>query len=278
MNDLKAVESHFKFGENWSSYSNLIDEDRIRSSVEGLQKLLGNGRVSGKRFLDIGCGSGLHSFAALLLGAKEIVATDLDADSVRTTEKVLAKHAAGKSCRVMQISVFDLPAQFLSNQLQPDFDVVYSWGVLHHTGAMGEAISKVAAMVKPGGLFAFALYRKTPYCGLWRAEKKWYAKTSLRQQEIARAIYVMLFRLGCFVTGRSFKKYVAEYKKMRGMEFLHDVHDWLGGYPYESISPPQVDRLLHELGFSLERRFVRSGLTGVLGSGCDEYVYKKAGP
>ncbi|HEY8857526.1 MAG TPA: class I SAM-dependent methyltransferase [Rugosibacter sp.] len=273
MNDLKVVESHFKFGENWSSYSNLIDEDRIRSSVEGLQKLLGNGGVSGKRFLDIGCGSGLHSFAALLLDAKEIVATDLDADSVKTTEKVLARHDTGKPYCVMQMSVFNLP-----DQLKPDFDVVYSWGVLHHTGAMVEAISKAAAMVAPNGLFAFALYRKTPYCGLWHAEKKWYAKTGLRQQEIARAIYVMLFRLGCFVTGRSFKKYVAEYKKMRGMEFLHDVHDWLGGYPYESISPPQVDRLLRELGFSLERRFIRSGLTGVLGSGCDEYVYKKAGP
>lgn len=270
MNDLKAVESHFKFGENWSSYSNLIDEDRIENSVKGLQKLLGDGGVSGKSFLDIGCGSGLHSFAALLLGAKEIVATDLDADSVATTEKVLAKHGANKPYRVMQVSVFDLP-----DKLQQTFDVVYSWGVLHHTGAMVEAISKAAAMVSPNGLFAFALYRKTPYCGLWRAEKKWYSKASLRQQEIARAIYVMLFRLGCFVTGRHFKQYVAEYKKMRGMEFLHDVHDWLGGYPYESISPPQVDQLLRQLGFSLERRFVRSGLMSVLGSGCDEYAYKK---
>ena len=272
MNDLKAVESHFKFGENWSSYSSLIDEDRIENSVKGLQKLLSDGGVSGKSFLDIGCGSGLHSFAALLLGAKEIIATDLDSDSVATTEKVLAKHGANKPYRVMQVSVFDLP-----DKLKQTFDVVYSWGVLHHTGAMVEAICKAAAMVSPDGLFAFALYRKTPYCGLWRAEKKWYSKASLRQQEIARAIYVMLFRLGCFVTGRSFKQYVAEYKKMRGMEFLHDVHDWLGGYPYESISPPQVDQLLRQLGFSLERRFVRSGLMNVLGSGCDEYVYKKVG-
>ncbi len=273
MNDLKAVESHFRFGENWSSYSDLIDEDRIRSSVEGLQKLLGDHGVLEKRFLDIGCGSGLHSFAALLLGAKEIVATDLDADSVKTTEAVLAKHGADKPYRVMQASVFDLPGK-----LQQTFDIVYSWGVLHHTGAMVEAIGKAATMVAPNGLFAFALYRKTPYCGLWRAEKKWYARANPRQQGIARAIYVTLFRLGCIVTGRSFKKYVAEYKKMRGMEFLHDVHDWLGGYPYESISPPEVDRLLRAHGFSLVRRFTRSGLTAVLGSGCDEYVYQKTGP
>lgn len=273
MSNLKAIESHFKFGENWSSYSDLINEDRIRSSVEGLQKLLGDNGVLEKRFLDIGCGSGLHSFAALLLGAKEIVATDLDSDSVKTTEKVLAKHGAGKPYRVMRISVFDLP-----DQLKPDFDVVYSWGVLHHTGAMVEAISRAAAMVVPNGLFVFALYRKTPYCGLWRAEKKWYSKASLRQQEIARTIYILFFRLGLCLTGRSFKRYVAEYKKMRGMEFLHDVHDWLGGYPYESISPPEVDRLLREHGFALVRRFTRPGLTAVLGSGCDEYVYQKTGP
>lgn len=270
MTDLKAVASHFKFGENWSSYSNLIDEGRVRSSYEGLKKLLGNGGALGKRFLDIGCGSGIHSFAALLLGAKEVVATDLDPDSVWTTEKVLRTHGSGKHYQVMQISVFDLP-----EKLPQKFDVVYSWGVLHHTGAMVEAIRNAAAMVAPGGLFAFALYRKSPFCRLWRAEKKWYSKASQHQQNIARTFYVVLFCLGCIATGRGFKKYVADYKKMRGMEFFHDVHDWMGGYPYESISPSEVDGLLGDLGFSLERKFVRSGVTDLLGSGCDEFVYKK---
>ncbi len=272
MSNLKNIEVHFKFGENWSSYSKLIDEGRVRSSLDGMIKLLGNDGVSGKRFLDIGCGSGIHSLAALLLGAREIVATDLDPDSVRTTENVLATHDATNHHRVMEVSVFDLP-----KTLPNKFDVVYSWGVLHHTGAMFEAIRSAADMVAPGGLFAFALYRKTPYCRFWRAEKKWYSRASRQQQKAVRGLYVFLFRMACRVTGRSFKTYVAEYRKMRGMEFYHDVHDWLGGYPYESISPLEVEELLCGLGFALERRFVRSGLNNILGSGCDEYVYRKIG-
>jgi 2-polyprenyl-6-hydroxyphenyl methylase/3-demethylubiquinone-9 3-methyltransferase len=270
MTDLRSVESHFKFGDNWSSYSTLIDADRISRSVDGLIKLFSDNAVRGRSFLDIGCGSGLHSLSALLLGAKEIVAIDLDAESIKATEKVLATYGAGNVYQVTKISVFDLP-----EKIRQRFDVVYSWGVLHHTGAMAEAISCAAAMVAPNGVFAFALYRKTPFCGFWRIEKKWYADSSPYLQRIATGAYVATFRLACLLTGRSFKNYVAEYKKMRGMEFLHDVHDWLGGYPYESIAPPAVDRLLRDLGFSLERRFVRVGFLATLAPGCDEYVYRK---
>lgn len=270
MSNLKSLDVHFEFGKNWLSYSKLIDEERIGSSIDGMKKLLGDDGVAGKRFLDIGCGSGIHSLAALLLGAREVVATDLDPDSVKTTESVLAQHDSGTLRQVMEVSVFDLPEVFPKR-----FDVVYSWGVLHHTGAMFEAIRSAAAMVAPGGLFAFALYRKTPYCRFWRAEKKWYSRAGRWQQKAARALYVLAFRMACRVTGRNFKTYIAEYKKMRGMEFFHDVHDWLGGYPYESISPLQVDDLLCSLGFVLERRFVRSGWNNVLGSGCDEFVYRR---
>jgi len=220
----------------------------------------------GKRFLDIGCGSGLHSLAALRLGAGEVVALDIDPDSVATTRELLRVNASGQRWSVMERSIFDPEIGSIGS-----FDMVYSWGVLHHTGAMHRALRAAGALVAPGGQFIFALYRRTPLCWFWKIEKRWYAGASQAAQARARAIYVGVFRL---MKRGSFNDYVANYGQVRGMDFYHDVHDWLGGWPYESISPAQADRLMEQLGLRQIRVFLVPGrATGLLGSGNDEYVY-----
>ena len=67
--DLTDRKSHFEFGQNWKDYATTIDQNRIESAIEGLRKLFSDG-LAGKTLLDIGCGSGLHSLAALSLGAR----------------------------------------------------------------------------------------------------------------------------------------------------------------------------------------------------------------
>lgn len=276
-NDLLDADAHFAFGKNWASYAELIGEPQITEAKHGLQRLLGGESLAGKRFLDIGCGSGLHSLAALRLGASELLATDIDSDSVATTRAVLDRHAPGAHYAVQKISVFDLGPERIGQ-----FDIVYSWGVLHHTGDMTHALQKAAALVAPGGVFAFALYRKTWMCGFWKLEKRWYAHSGPRVQKWLRAIYVLAFRCGQNVQGKSFRKYVQTYGE-RGMDFYHDVHDWLGGYPYESITSAEVSTAMSRIGLVLVRSLMRlkkmwrifGKPPGIFGSGCDEYVYKR---
>lgn len=271
--DLTKIEQHFAFGDNWAAYAKAISEKDIEEAIEGLRRLLGEGGLHGKRFLDIGSGSGIHSLAALRSGASEVVAVDLDPESVATTQRVLQSRAPGSRHRVKQASVFDLDSGDLG-----EFDVVYSWGVLHHTGDMDRAIRMAAAMVAPGGEFVFALYHRTWLCPFWTAEKRWYAKASGRGQAIARSIYIAIAVIRRWLKGRSFGRFVREYRGNRGMDFYHDVHDWLGGYPYESLSPDDVETVMRSLGFSLTRRFVRDWLgaqIGLFGSGCDEYAYRR---
>lgn len=273
--NLTRQETHFAFGKNWASYARSIGRPQIDEAVAGLSRLLGGERLDGKRFLDIGSGSGLHALAAFELGAAEVVALDIDPDSVETTRAVLALHAPGRPAEVAQASVFDLsPAQY------GRFDVVYSWGVLHHTGDMLRAVRTAAALVADGGQFVFALYRRIWMDPFWRLEKRWYAKASPKSQARARALYVALFRLGLLATGRRFADYVATYGQRRGMDFQHDVHDWMGGWPYESILPREVAALMSGLGFARVREFTARGLlggrrVGLFGSGCDEYVYRR---
>jgi SAM-dependent methyltransferase len=267
--DLLDQTSHFAFGKNWASYAKLVTEAQIAEAEKGLQRLIG-GDLKGKRFLDIGCGSGLHALAALRLGAAEVVAVDIDPDSVATSRKMLEANAPGQQWRVLEKSVFDLSPDALGA-----FDVVYSWGVLHHTGDMYRALRTAAGLVVPGGEFTFALYRYTRMCWFWKLEKRWYASAGRRGQALARWIYVSLFRIAYTLASRkSFAAYVSGYKSNRGMDFQHDVHDWMGGWPYESISAAQVEQLMQQLGLEHVRSFARADTRlGLFGSGCDEFTY-----
>jgi 2-polyprenyl-6-hydroxyphenyl methylase/3-demethylubiquinone-9 3-methyltransferase len=263
--------SHFAFGKNWASYAQLVTEARVQAAIDSLRKLAG-GDLEGKSFLDIGCGSGLHALAASRLGARDIVAIDIDGDSVATARQLLQTNAPGQCWCARQASVFDL-------EKNPPgvFDVVYSWGVLHHTGAMYRALRAAAALVAPGGQFIFALYRWTPLCWLWKIEKRCYAAATPTAQARARSAYVALFRVAFALRRRgSFSQYLADYRQRRGMDFHHDVHDWLGGWPYESISPAQTERFMASCGFQQVRAFTAAGINlGLVSSGCDEYVYTR---
>jgi 2-polyprenyl-6-hydroxyphenyl methylase/3-demethylubiquinone-9 3-methyltransferase len=270
---LRDISSHFAFGENWASFAAQVDETSIRFSEESLLKLVTREELTGRKFLDIGCGSGLHAVAACRLGVASIMAIDLDPVSVQTTRELMNLHApADFEWKAETTSVFDLdPAR------HGLFDVVYSWGVLHHTGDMYGAMAKAADMVAPGGLFAFALYRRTNPAmdRFWTWEKRWYTNTSQRMQTLAQNVFVAVMRAGYRLRGRSFATKAAEYSRQRGNEIAHDIHDWLGGYPYEVISPAEVATEMKRLGFVEVRSFTRPGGIGLLGSGCDEYVYRR---
>ena len=269
MASLKDAKSHFRFGENWADFAKTIGVKQIEAAELGMISMFDREAIRGASFLDIGCGSGLHSLAAARLGAARVVAVDIDADSVSTTKALLARHHV--SAEVSISSVFDLTAGNIGT-----FDIVYSWGVLHHTGDMYGAIRQAASLVSPGGLFGFALYRKTPLCAAWRVEKKLYTNAPRMVQKAMRGVYVAAIALGhSFRKRGGFRSYVDGYAR-RGMNFHHDVHDWMGGYPYESISPEEVAALMQSLGFSFVRANVRPRGSGLLAPGCDEYVYRSA--
>jgi 2-polyprenyl-6-hydroxyphenyl methylase/3-demethylubiquinone-9 3-methyltransferase len=258
----------FRFGRNWKSFVSTVDEKAITEAESGLRRLFPGRELAGKRFLDIGCGSGLSMLAALRLGAAAAHGIDIDRDSVEATQTLLARHAAGGNWSARQLSVFDADPATVGVH-----DVVYSWGVLHHTGAMWQAMDRAAALVAPGGLFAFALYRRTPLCALWKIEKRVYAAAPDFGQAIFRGAYKAAFVTGLCATGRNPRRYVADYRGARGMDWHHDVHDWLGGYPYESTEPGEVAAFLRRHGFTLERQFHRPPVaSGLFGSHCDEYV------
>ncbi|MGE0611941.1 MAG: class I SAM-dependent methyltransferase, partial [Hyphomicrobiales bacterium] len=245
MQDTATVndDGRFAFGENWSDYARGIGDEAIREAEAGLLRMLECEEVAGRSWLDIGCGSGVHAVAALGLGASPLVAVDYDVNSVETARAVLEAHAPGRDWTVRRGDVLKM-----TPQADGQHDIVYSWGVLHHTGDLAGAMSRACDLVAPGGLLAVALYRRTRLDRFWIAEKRWYASASPRAQAAARRVYLAALAAGLTLTGRSWRNYRDSYRQRRGMSLVHDVHDWLGGYPYEAISADEVRQFFEARG------------------------------
>lgn len=268
--DLTALENHYAFGANWKDYLKNLDEAAIVQATKDFAILVPEDMVRGKSFIDIGSGSGLHSLAAIRLGAGSLVAIDIDKDSVEATATTLGKHAANATYRTLQKSILDPETRSLG-----EFDVVYSWGVLHHTGAMWSAIDAASQHVVKGGAFALAIYRKTPLCWAWRIEKRIFTNAGETTRSIIRAVYTRAYKLGLRLTGRDPQRYINDYNAVRGMNFYNDIDDWLGGFPYESATEDEIESFLKERGFALEYVKGLKPKLGLFGTGCAEFRFRR---
>ncbi len=225
--------------------------------------------------MDIGCGSGLFSLAAWELGARPIMSFDLDDDSVACCAELREREGSPADWTVAQASVLD--ETFLGGLGR--FDIVYSWGVLHHTGAMWDAIDKATTLVEPGGLLSIAIYNKARAVGiypdgrfgpsrLWVPIKRWFCRLPDVLQNAITAAAVLLFGLVSLLRLRNPFKAIAEFGAQRGMSLRTDIKDWLGGYPYEYADPEEIFTFLKARSYSLEVMRIHDGLRA------NEYTFK----
>jgi 2-polyprenyl-6-hydroxyphenyl methylase/3-demethylubiquinone-9 3-methyltransferase len=269
-----AKGSRFEFGKNWSKFLSVLGEDRIVEAEKSLKEMLETEIFENKRFLDIGSGSGLFSLAARRLGAK-VHSFDYDALSVACTKELKNRFFVNDlNWTIEQGNVLD--KNYLGSLGQ--FDIVYAWGVLHHTGNMSQALENVVPLVVGGGRLFLSIYNDQGTLSLfWRALKKFYVQSSKPIRILVVLWIGMILESGAAINRLIRKqnpfpfKYWAEKKKSRGMSVWHDLVDWVGGYPFEVAKPEKIFEFYQGRGFLLKKL-----KTCGISLGCNEFVFMKA--
>jgi 2-polyprenyl-6-hydroxyphenyl methylase/3-demethylubiquinone-9 3-methyltransferase len=265
----------FEFGANWRRFLEVVDERRIAEAERSLSDMLAPDGVAGRSMLDIGCGSGLFSLAALRLGAERVHSFDFDPASVACTEEMRRRFAPGTAERWTIEAGSALDAGYLERLGR--FDIVYSWGVLHHTGDMWRAIDNAAAAVAADGRLFISIYNdQGGRSRMWRGVKRTYNRLPERART-PYAVAIMAPRelasaAKLAVRGRplDYVRHWTGYRRSRGMSRWHDLIDWVGGYPFEVAKPEAVFDHLRERGFALERLITCGG-----GLGCNQFVLRR---
>ena len=254
--------NRFEFGKNWKRFLLTLTEDQIEAATYSLKRFLDIESLQGKTFLDIGSGSGLHSLAARRLGAK-VHSFDYDPESVGCTHELKKRYFPENEDWVIEKgSVLD--EEYLKKLGQ--FDVVYSWGVLHHTGRMYKSFDNIFPTVAPTGKLFLAIYNNQGWVSkYWTLVKKIYNKSSVGKFAMISVHAPYLFGLRYLVraiTGRLFIE--------RGMSMWYDMIDWLGGYPFEVAKPEDIFSFFRDRGFVLDELKTCGGRMG-----CNEFVFHK---
>ncbi len=266
-------DKRFEFGRNWGRFLRILNEDRISEAEKSLKQMLEIDDLKRKSFLDIGSGSGLFSLAARRLGAT-VHSFDYDSKCVACTEELKRRYySIDKNWRIEQGDVLDVT---YLNSLGK-YDIVYSWGVLHHTGNMWAALENVARLVDERGNLFISIYNDQGILSqFWKAVKRLY-----NQSPTPVRVFILLGVGSGLQTGAALIRLFGgqnplplmkwtQGNRNRGMSTWYDLVDWVGGYPFEVAKPEEVFEFYKKRGFNLSKLNTRGG-----GSGCNEYVFTR---
>ncbi|MGH9325231.1 MAG: class I SAM-dependent methyltransferase [Terriglobia bacterium] len=261
----------FSFGRNWQRFvERSLSPERERIAITSIRDFLEISDLNGRSFLDVGCGSGLFSLAALRLGARQIVSFDVDPFSVRCCEELKSRAGNPGRWQVLQGSILD--EAFLARIGKAD--IVYAWGSLHHTGDMWKAIRHTANLVETNGLFYLSIYNKVTGrkgSDFWLRVKKLYNRSPQTGKRVLEGVH--FFRNGVVRKLASFENPMTlftQYSRERGMSYWTDVRDWLGGYPYEFASTDEIFRFATR---ELRMELVNLRSTNTLGT--NEFLFHR---
>jgi SAM-dependent methyltransferase len=163
LDNLRRRQTLASFDYQWGAIPSgdaMLSDPWFVENADGIlaEELLGVDRrwFRGREALDAGCGGGRWTLALLRLGCR-VTAVDFSSRALASTRAQmdrLAADAVGEGRLATERADLISPASLARRR----FDLVFSFGVLHHTGDTRRALANVAAMTKDDGLLFVYLY------------------------------------------------------------------------------------------------------------------------
>ncbi len=259
----------FDFGSNWKRFATYqLTTARVEDAFSTFQQLTDGIDLESASVLDVGFGQGLSALCAARLGAN-VVCLDLDsecAEALELTSRFFAPEVRQRLKVEIGSIVSDSMLRTLERNQPGGYDVVHSWGVLHHTGQLEQAFANCVSLVRPGGFLIVAIYNHHWSSRAWVHIKRMYCRLPSLGQKMLVALFVpVIFSAKLLATRKN------PLRKDRGMDFIVDIVDWVGGYPYEYASVKEIC----ELGAARGLYPLRVNPAEVP-TGCNEFVFVKS--
>lgn len=267
--DTAGVPAAFDFGKNWEDFSkHALSEGSVAEAREDFLRLMQGIPLQGVSFLDIGFGQGLNLLSAAEQGASAVGCdiNPLCGEVLRHNERYFPSVPQDRIPLVIGSILDDQVLDRLRRESPRGngaYQVVYSWGVLHHTGNLRKAVENACRLVDEHGYLVLAIYNRHWSSAAWAWIKRLYGKSpnAVRAAMIA-ILYPVIWLAKLAVTGKDPKR------EARGMDFYYDVIDWVGGYPYEYQSEQETRDMLARQGFACVK-----SIHAAVPTGCNQFVF-----
>jgi ubiquinone/menaquinone biosynthesis C-methylase UbiE len=106
------------------------------------------GDVSGKKILDVGCGSGVYSIDFARRGAERVVGVDFSGNMLKLARQEAEQHGVAGRCEFIQ-------ADFLELDLKEEFDISIAMGVFDYVPDQVTFLRKMVALTTGKVIVAF---------------------------------------------------------------------------------------------------------------------------
>jgi SAM-dependent methyltransferase len=243
-----------------------LDKNHVEQARKDFNKLFAGISLKDKSFLDIGFGQGIGLFLAASKGAN-VVGCDINPKCYEAFDNNKRFFPSLDTVNFLTV-IGSILSKACIDELQKaiggKYEVVHSWGVLHHTGNMRKAINNALSLVKPGGYLIISIYNRHWSSLFWKIIKYIYTRLpKVWQKGMVNIFYPLIFIAKLLVVRKN------PLHSSRGMDFYFDVMDWIGGFPYEYASKDGLLKIVESYNLELVNFFPPKVPTG-----CNEFVFK----